>query len=95
VFRTKSQKFFFAINVRAGELRDIVAIPLKTNSRLERFPNEPIQFTFNYTDKPRKTITVFACDKEEGIHYINEDKIEYLRDLGAYSDGACPPFGHV
>jgi len=40
-------------------------------------------------------ITVFACDKEEGIYYITEDKSEYLRDLGAYSDGACPPFGHV
>ena len=38
---------------------------------------------------------MFACDKEEGIYYITEDKSEYLRDLGAYSDGACPPFGHV
>ena len=38
---------------------------------------------------------MFACDKEEGIYYITEAKSEYLRDLGAYSDGACPPFGHV
>ena len=33
--------------------------------------------------------------KQEGIYYITEDKSEYLKDLGAYADGACPPFGHV
>lgn len=42
VFRTKSQKFFYSVNVRAGELKDIKPEPLRSNTRLERFPNEPI-----------------------------------------------------
>ena len=95
VFRSKSQKFFYMTNVRADKLKDTQINPLRTNSRLEKFVNEPIQYTFNYTDKPKKSITVFACDKEEGIYYITEDRSEYLKDLNAYSDGACPPFGRV
>lgn len=42
VFRTKSQKFFYSTNVRAGELKDIQPNPLRTNTRLERFANEQI-----------------------------------------------------
>jgi hypothetical protein len=57
--------------------------------------NSNTNFTFNYCDKPRVQITVYATDKDEGFHLITADRSEHIRDLIGYANDGSLPFGKV
>lgn len=81
--------------MRVGDLKDVQAIPLRTNSRLERFIDKPVFFTFNYCEKPDRQIRVYVTDPEDGFYIISDERSEHLQNLGQYSDGVCQDFGQV
>lgn len=73
-------------------------VPLRSNSRLEQFVGDEINFAFSICERPKRQIQVLATDPKEGMYWISEERAEYLKDISmsptAEVDDANP-FGKV